>query len=197
MAKEKSTNQWPQADDRLVVEEMLNYPKSHQWSECLIFIQKYIQMIGKNLSPDRQQVAVQEAMITVMYALPKFRFECKLATWLKRIAYTRMIDEFRKTSPSIESLEDKEVEANTFNSSRTIEEEYLAREQVREIFASAVEFIMDHDQKNIQRNKLILQKVFLEGYNFQQTAKEIGVSPPTVATVIHSIQHYLNEKRES
>src|SRR5438105_753865 len=93
MAK-RSSNDWPGPDDKMVVTEMLDNRQSPHWEECYHFLEHLIQV--SNLPEDHKQDVTQDAFLSVMKYLPSFHYECRLRTWLGRVAYSRIMDTYRR-----------------------------------------------------------------------------------------------------
>jgi RNA polymerase sigma-70 factor, ECF subfamily len=191
---------WPGLDDKLVVAEMLRNPQSDHWTGCHKFITRLIGKLRPHLPFDLREDALQETMASVHNGLPNFRFDSKLTTWLASIARHRVIDVERKYTAIIfqevhmkDTPDDREESLDTFpaNLARMPEEEFLTRENLKEIIAEIEAFIKKHAKT--ERNRQILQMVLLDDYSCEETARILGVNAPVVSHVVRSARGHLRE----
>ena len=191
---------WPGLDDKLVVAEMLRNPESDYWIGCNNFINKLIGKLCPHLPYDLREDATQETMASVHNGLAGFRFNSKFTTWLTSIARHRVIDVERKYSaidlqevPAMDMPGEREEGLGTFpvNISKTPEEEFLSRENIKEVIAEIEVFIKKHAKT--ERNRQILQMVLLEDYNCEETARILGINAPVVSHVVRSARGHLRE----
>ncbi len=205
MAKDGFDNQWPGPDDRLVVTEMLANSASPHWKECRNFILKLIQAsdLPVTLKADAED-AVQKIMLAVMKNLQKFRYECRLSTWLTVIVHNRVNDMYREwlrnsrwiTQISNQSEkpdnEADQFELETRASPPTPEEICIKREELSEVFLGLEEYLNAH--RHPERNRFILQKVLLENSTCEEIAKHLDISAAMVSYVVREARRYLREK---
>lgn len=193
-------NRWPGLDDKLVVAEMLQNPLSDHWTGCHNFVTKLVGKLCLHLPYDLREDAVQETMASVHNGLSNFRFDSKLTTWLTSIARHRVIDVERKYTavavqevPRQDTPGEREESLDTFpvNLSRTPEEEFLTRENIKEVIAEIEAFIKKHAKTD--RNRQILQMVLLDDYSCEETARTLGINAPVVSQVVRSARGHLRE----
>ncbi len=200
---ENKENFWLERDDKEVVTEMLLDPATPYWDECYKFVKKLVQMQAKDVPLDYQEDIVQNALIRVATYLDKFRYECRLSTWLATIARNSIIDFQRKyiresqKSTTYEGSEDSEFASKVSNiqSNLNVEEEYIIREDLK----SVIQLIGKYDSAypNGERNREILRMVLLEGQSLQQVAQRVGCSIDTVSYVVRAGQRYVRERLSS
>ena len=190
---------------------MLRDPNSSHWSECQKFIQRIIQSQSRNLSLELKEEIVQSAMLSVVRYLPAFRFDCKLATWLVKIAHHRIIDAYRKEPPDHShhsddyspfpnvylqvSDEDEENEAyiSHISSEKTAEEECVIREELRDAFNDLQVYLSN--RKYAKRNIHVMEMHF-EGFSQKEIARKLDMPTANVGYVIRSTQIALREQRK-
>lgn len=191
----------PGADDRIVVEEMLRDLGSGQWYECYVFVKKCVQARAKNIPQDHWEDIVQEAMIRLRKSLPTFQYHCSLRTWIFAIVHSCIIDAYRKLmhegqiiAPPGDTHDDSEREGDALptNSSRTVEDECITRDELRKALAALQEYVSAH--ANPKRNRQILEMVLFEGHSLEEAAKAVGCSAPVAGYVVRSAQRYVREK---
>jgi len=189
---------WPGSHDKLVVAEMLRNPESDYWIACNNFINNLIGKLCPYLPYDLREDATQETMASVHNGLAGFRFNSKFTTWLTSIARHRVIDVERKYSaidlqevPAQDMPGEREESLDTFpvNLSRTPEEEFLTRENIKEVIAEIEIYIKKHAKTD--RNRQILEMVMFEGYNCEETARKLGINAPVVSHVVRSARNHL------
>ena len=195
---------WPGLDDKLVVAEMLQNPESDHWTACNNFINKLIGKISPYLPYDLREDAVQETMASVHNGLTTFRFNSKFTTWLTSIARHRVIDVERKYTavvdhevPTKDTPSEREEGLETFpaNLSRTPEEEFLTSEKLKETIDEIEAFIKKHTKT--ERNRQILQRVLLEDYSCEETARALGINAPVVSHVVRSARKHLRVRKSN
>ena len=186
------------ADDRIVVEEMLRDSRSGQWYECREFVKKCVQVHAKNIPQDHWEDIVQDAMIRVDKFLRTFQYQCRLKTWLFVIVRSCIIDAHRKfthadqfTAPLGDPHDHVEHEIDTFtaNTSRTVEDECITRDELNKGLAALQEYVSTH--ANPTRNGRILDMVIFEGRSLEEVAKAVGCSAAVVGYVVRSAQRYV------
>lgn len=74
-------------------------------------------MLGE---PDRVPDVLQETFLRAFRALPKFRGDASLGTWLYRIAYNICLDELRRPRLRLVPLEDAELAAAPADTAATV-----------------------------------------------------------------------------
>jgi len=201
MTESKPYPLWPEANDKVVVKEMLRDPQSGKWYECREFVRKRIQVQAKNISQDYWDDLIQDTMIRIEKSLPTFQYHCALTTWIVGIIRSCIIDAYRKfkragkviVSNSV-AHDDGEREGDTFVShiSRTIEDECILRIELAEAIAALQEYISKHP--NPERNERILNMVLFESSSLEQAAQAVGCSAPVASYIVRSAQRYVRER---
>ena len=201
MTQGNSYPPWPGGDDSIVVEEMLRDRTSGQWYECREFVKRLVQVQAKNISQDRWDDLVQEAMMRVNKYLPTFRYQCKLTTWLFAIVRSCIIDAHRKfahagqfIAPPGDPNDDVECECDGINAAttKTAEDVCILRDDLRKALAALQEYVSTHAHP--LRNRRILEIVMFEGRSLETAAKAVGCSAPVASYVVRSAQRYVREK---
>jgi RNA polymerase sigma factor (sigma-70 family) len=189
------------ADDRIVVEEMLRDSESGQWYECREFVKKLIQIHARNIPRDHWEDIIQEAMIRVGKSLPTFQYHCSLRTWLFNIVRSCIIDTYRKLThpgqPKITSGEfrnEVEHESDVFNINLqpTAEDDFIIQEELRNALMALQDYVSTH--ANPKRNMQILDMVIFGASSLEAAAKEVGCSAAVAGYVVRSAQRYVRER---
>ena len=191
----------PEADDRIVVEEMLRDSQSGQWYECREFVRRLVQIQAKNIPRDHWEDIVQDAMIRIGKSLPSFQYQCKLRTWLFGIIRSCIIDTHRKftragqfMAPLNDPQDNIEREGDEFTAHAlgTVEDECIARDELDKALTALQEYVFAHAKA--ERNRRILDMVILEGRSLEAAAKAVGCSAAVAGYVVRSAQRYVREK---
>jgi RNA polymerase sigma-70 factor (ECF subfamily) len=134
--------------------------------------------------PDLARDAVQEAFTSALAALPRFRGEARLGTWLHRIVYTKSIDLLRQRRRE-EPLED---DGNALTAADALAaqapfwtrppDEQLASAETDEALKAALETLTP-----LQRAVFGLRE--LEGKSTEETAESLGLSAGAVRIHLH------------
>lgn len=127
--------------------------------------------------PNRMEDALQEAYLRAYRGLPNFRGKAALATWLYRIVYNACLDELRRPTLTVESLEDASEQAD----SRRGPAEVAAESRDLE---SALASLLPED-----RAALLL--VDAEGFSYEEAAHVLGIPMGTLASRLHRARHGL------
>jgi RNA polymerase sigma-70 factor (ECF subfamily) len=117
------------------------------------------------------QDAVQETFVRVWRALPRFRHDSAISTWLYRIVTRRALDRIASRR-STGTLDEVEVEAGP-DPAQAAEHQ----ERLRAIRRAIAKLPPD------QRAALVLRE--FEGLSYQEVAQVLGASVPAVKTRIH------------
>jgi RNA polymerase sigma factor (sigma-70 family) len=198
--QERPRNKWPgpRSDDEQTVNEMLNDPNCHHWSECHQFFERLVKL--SRVPVDIHDDVVQNALLSVINYLPTFRFDCKFSTWLVYILRSRIVDAMRdlvRANKQVlipgELLDDdgNDTVILAFQDLHTPEELCISHEELDEVVSAMREYLSNHT--NRERNRQILQKFFLYQYTVAEIARELGVNIPVVRSVISAFKRYLNK----
>lgn len=198
-----SEHTWPGSDDKPVVMEMRENPDSPHWGQCNIWISRLVSLCdaAEHLKPD----IAQEAMIAVHKNLSKFRFGCRLTTWLTRIVNSKKHDamrrELRKKRHAEISLDELRSDADNNElfeapAPLTTEEECILREKLRETSRKLQEEYNRYSKKNnAERNKEIIKRHFQDEQKYSDIAADLGVDAQTVADICKRVQRSLRKDR--
>ncbi len=201
MTEGKLYPSWPGADDKAVVEEMLRYRTSEQWDKCRVFIRERVQIQAKNIPQVDWDDIVQDVMMRINKHLPTFQHKCGLKTWIIGIVRHCIIDYYRKIPPPGQFVslpddphEDAEHESTVFSvkNTRTAEDVFIMREDVRNALAALDEYLALH--KNEARNRQILDMVLRDGRSHTEAAQAVGCSAPVASHVVREAQRFVREK---
>ncbi|HHW14083.1 MAG TPA: sigma-70 family RNA polymerase sigma factor [Firmicutes bacterium] len=134
---------------------------------------------------------VQDIFLQVYRALPEFRGDASVATWLYRIATNRCLDHLRRhrrTQARVISLDERTQEsapdlaAAAASPEATTEARDLSREVRRCLLALPVEL----------RTVVVLRD--LEGLEYREIAAVLGLPLGTVQSRLHRARNLLKEK---
>ena len=117
------------------------------------------------------QDAVQETFVRAWRALPRFRHDSAISTWLYRIVTRRALDKIASRR-STETLDEVEVEAGP-DPAQAAEDQ----ERLRAVRRAIAKLAPD------QRAALVLRE--FEGLSYQEIAQVLGASVPAIKTRIH------------
>jgi RNA polymerase sigma factor (sigma-70 family) len=185
------TQDWPGPDDKCVIAEMMSDDHSPHWEQCLIFIRQLLSRM--NVPADSEEDIVQQSLLSVKKKLAEFRHECFLKSWIKLIVVNKTRDELRTYVRNKTRLQII-TEDLAIVTPQTVEEQYLQREQLREVIAGLQKFVAQHAHRT--RNALILRLVLFEGYTCDEVAKQLKIERPVVYVVIRTARRYLREQHE-
>ncbi len=189
---------WPEGDDRLVVAEMLSDTDSPHWEKCRAFIAK--QLFKMKHPPGSEEDIVQQALLAIKKNLSHFRFDAQLTSWITLITNNKAKDALRAYKRQIEqviSIEaSQEVEKESIRidiaTERTLEEEYLLREKLREAISGLQTFVTQQKKHDL-RNARIVFLALLEDLPCDEVAQRLGVDRQVVYTVIRAARRHLRE----
>lgn len=129
--------------------------------------------------------AVQDAMVSALQQLPRFRGMCKLETWLHRILVNvclmKLRSQSRRRMPSLDELlplEDGVVMTDRIDETET-------HSMLREALSHLPE---------TQRS--VIQLRYFEGFSTNETAELLGTNPAVVKTRLHRGCRALRESME-
>lgn len=118
-------------------------------------------------SPAEAEDAVQEAWLSVWRALPAFRQEARLSTWLYRVATNGALAQLRRRRPTVPLDEAAGQVAGT-----TPERQVVDAEQVDEVLRAIARLEVS------QRVPLVLRE--LEGLSYEEVAEILEVGVPAL-----------------
>jgi RNA polymerase sigma-70 factor (ECF subfamily) len=119
-------------------------------------------------SRDRMDDALQEAYVKAFRALPRFRGQSQLGTWLHRIVFNACLDELRRTDDEVVPLDDApEMLAGTADHADVV----AGRERLEQALAA----LAPHD-----RAAVVL--VDAQGFDYRAAAEVLGIPAGTVAS---------------
>lgn len=124
----------------------------------------------------------QDVIINIWRAFPKFRGECKISTWIYRIALNTCISFIRKEKNTPELI------ALTHEADHTIAESDPLNEMLKQLYH------MINQLGQLDKSIILL---YLEEKNYEEIAEITGLSPTNVGTKISRIKDKLKKmKRE-
>ena len=190
----------PGIDERVVVAEMIQDRNSLHWTECLDFVMLCVYAKAKNVPGSLHEDIAQEVMHKITISLPRFRFECRLKSWVNIIVERCVIDTHRRLqneeSTHITLIDqinesDREGEGFTRGEEKSAEEAFMINEKIRRGLATLQEYANTH--ANPVRNRLIIRMVIYEGRTYAEAAKAAGCTEPVVGYVVREAQRYARE----
>ncbi len=122
-------------------------------------------------SPARMDDALQEAYVKAFRALPRFRGQSQLGTWLHRIVFNACLDELRRTHDELVTLDDG---PQRLAASPDHAEVVAGREMLEQALAA----LAPHD-----RAAVVL--VDGQGFDYRAAAEVLGIPAGTVASRLH------------
>lgn len=133
-------------------------------------------LLGDQASMDD---ALQEAYVNAYRALPRFRGECSVGTWLYRIAYNACLDELRRRRPAValdsvyETADERPGPAE--------------RAAVRQGLAAALAALSPED-------RVAVLLVDAWGFDYLAAARVLGMPAGTLASRLHRARAALRER---
>jgi RNA polymerase sigma factor (sigma-70 family) len=193
---------WPGPFDDPVIDAMLNDRDSHHWSECQKYVNSLVLKWAGNFSADDREEIAQNAMFWIVRYLPKFKRKCRLTTWIMRIVHTRIVDAGRERQTSLlrqalppndpDEDDKNEVNASKIGSPRTVEEECVSREELREAFKALLKHLSARAKP--ERDILILE-MHIAGFSQQDISRKLNIPAPNIGYVIRTLQRFLREQK--
>jgi RNA polymerase sigma-70 factor (ECF subfamily) len=136
---------------------------------------------------------VQEAYLRAFAALPSFRGEASLATWLTRIALNEALGRKRKERPMVDigaviDLEEKSAEIIEFPTMKAEPdpERSIARQEIRQLLEAAVDGLPE-------TFRVVFVMRDIEGMSIEETARFLDIRPETIKTRLHRARRLLRE----
>jgi RNA polymerase sigma factor (sigma-70 family) len=195
-------SQWPGPFDASVIDAMLNDPNSHHWSECQTYVNRLVLKWASGFSVEVKEEIAQNAMLWIVRYLPNFKRQCRLTTWIIQIVHTRIADAGREQQTSFrrqalplndfDEDDENEVYNSKISSPRTVEEECVSREELREAFNGFTKYLSTHPKS--ERVRLILE-MHMAGFNQQDIARDLKIPAPNVGYAIRTFQRFLREQQ--
>lgn len=136
--------------------------------------------------------AVQDAYLRAWHALPGFRTESKLATWLVRIVANEALARLRRTSAAVIPLEaamtstEPDTQAALTEAPERSPESTVARAQVRALLETRIDLLPE-----IYRSVFMLRAV--EELSVEEVAQVLGMPEATVRTRFFRARALLRE----
>jgi RNA polymerase sigma-70 factor, ECF subfamily len=155
---------------------------------------KILRYLSRLVGADEAEDLVQEVFIKASLALPRFRGESSLSTWLYRIATNTATDQFRRTTrpnPRPNSSEDGNEDA--FEKSICSQEKPFPVEQqvVSNEMGACIQRYVDQLPESY-RTVLVLSD--MEGLSGREIAQVLGVSLETVKIRLHRARKRLRDQ---
>lgn len=171
----------------MVQAELLKKCKNNNRKAQLILYKKYCDAMYyvalkflKN-SHDAEE-AMQEAFIKAFEKLHQFNGEVTFGAWLKRIVINKSIDMLKARKLHFTTINEQVLESVQKDNQWEIEEGISVDEVKQEI-------------ENLKDNyKYPLLLFLLEGYDHQEIAEILGISPVSSRTLVHRGKKKLQEK---
>jgi RNA polymerase sigma-70 factor (ECF subfamily) len=140
-----------------------------------------VYLSGRLDDPHLAEEVLQDVMLAVWRAAPRFRYQSKLRTWLFAIARNRAINAYqRKRAPDHLPIE----RANRLSDSemRPLD----ARQEKRSTLLEAL-------QNLPRQQRETLELVFMHNFSIQETAMILDVAPGTVKSRLHRAKTALRQ----
>jgi RNA polymerase sigma-70 factor (ECF subfamily) len=140
-------------------------------NEGILF--KVCSMYCKN--PIDREDLFQDIVIQIWRALPSFKGECKLQTWIYKIALNTAITSFRKnnTRQQYESIDKKALKL-------PLEKTSDAQEEKKEILYQAIGQLSEVEKA--------ITMLHLDGYSYKEISEIIGISESNIGFKLHKIK---------
>jgi RNA polymerase sigma-70 factor, ECF subfamily len=116
---------------------------------------------------DLMDDVLQEAYVKAFKALPRFRRQAKLGTWLYRIAYNACLDELRRTRRADELPLDERVPSRTADPGELV----AGRGDLTRALAALP-----------PEDRAAVLLVDAQGFDYRETARVLGIPEGTVAS---------------
>jgi RNA polymerase sigma-70 factor, ECF subfamily len=133
---------------------------------------------ARRVGPDRAADTAQETFLTAQKALPKFRGESSVSTWLFGIAHNECRRICRKERLSPVTLEMDPQHASSENSEQSIVDRQALTEAMQRLSPEHREVVILHE---------------LDGLTYEEAARILGVPEGTVKSRLHHA--FLNLRR--
>ncbi len=177
--------------------ELIERAKAGDRGAQAAIVRKYEQMVynvALRLTGNVEEAegVMQETFIKVLEALPSFRGEAQLGTWIYRIATNFALMQLRKRKVPLYSLEeynlDESRDLGVFNRSLAEDPEALVlNAELRQVMEEAIEALPPK-----YKTAFVLKD--LEGLSLQQIAEMLELNVATVKTHIHRARLFLRDR---
>jgi RNA polymerase sigma-70 factor (ECF subfamily) len=158
------------------------------------FQPKIVRYLTRLVGEAEAEDLTQEVMIKVSEALPNFRGESQLSTWIYRIATNAALDRLRSPSyrrvvqPCSMSSEPEIEDRNTLTGEKTpLPEPQIFRREMNDCIQSFVQKLPEN-----YRTVLVLSE--FEGLRDSEIAEALGVSPGLAKIRLHRAREKLKEE---
>ncbi|HEX6036224.1 MAG TPA: sigma-70 family RNA polymerase sigma factor [Anaerolineales bacterium] len=158
------------------------------------FQPKILRYLTRLIGEAEAEDLTQEVLVKANNALPDFRGESQLSTWIYRIATNAAMDRLRSPSyrravQTCSVSSEREVEdQNTFTGEKTpLPEPQIFRKEMQECIQGFVQRLPEN-----YRTVLVLSE--FEGLSDSEIATALGVSPGTVKIRLHRAREKLKEE---
>jgi RNA polymerase sigma-70 factor (ECF subfamily) len=130
-----------------------------------------LRALAYRLLGDRDQMddALQEAYVNAYRALPRFRGDSKLGTWLYRIAYNACVDELKRSRRAVQAPLDEVAEPAD------------PRASVAETVESRRDLVVALSQLAPEDRAAVLL-VDAQGFDYREAGEVLGVPAGTIAS---------------
>ncbi|MFA6676002.1 MAG: sigma-70 family RNA polymerase sigma factor [Bacteroidales bacterium] len=178
-------------DDSLSDAELIELAKKKENLAYSILFNRYriglTNYLSKYLGPKDVEDITQECMIKAYLALGSYNFKYSFSTWLFSIGRNAAIDLIRKTSnKSTLEIEETSTDIIIDNSNSNPEEHILSNE--------AYYSIVNQILKLNPTYRTVAKLRFLDGYAYEEIAKELNLSINTVKTRLRRAKEILLQK---
>ena len=164
------------------------------------FQPKILRYLARMIGPDEAEDLTQDVFLKIMQALPGFRGQSSVSTWLYRIATNAALDKLRRSSlqriipvaangPGGEAGTGNEEEDVAVTDETPSAEQQLIREEMRDC-------IMEYVQKLPENYRTVIVLSELEGLKNSEIAEVLGVTLDTVKIRLHRARAKLKEALE-
>jgi RNA polymerase sigma factor (sigma-70 family) len=180
----RSNEAWPGPDENAVIDAMLDqhHPLyTHHWKKCNTFVTALVTKFIDSSLADKKEDIIQETMVSIVRSLPEFKRRCRLTYWITKIVHSRIADAGRDIQnrkkfialPPTDPREDdpKEDYLSAFQLPRTVEDECIDREDLREAFTQFLNRYANHAHRE---RLLLIWTMHLAGYSQKEIAQELG-----------------------
>lgn len=177
--------------------ELIERAKAGDRAAQAAIVRRYEQMVYNVAvrltgNADEAEGVMQETFLKVLEALPSFRGDAQLGTWIYRIATNYALMQLRKRKVATYSLEEYNLDESrdlaSFNRSLGDNPEALVlNSELREVMERAIEALPPK-----YKTAFVLKD--MEGLSLQQIAEMLNLNVATVKTHIHRARLFLRDR---